>query len=312
MPNNKNIVKLMLSKRKWQFCTPKYWPTWLGLGLLRVISSLPWPWVAGLSDALGALIYHCYGSRRRIAQKNLQTCFPDWSEQKVSKTAKRSFQLAVQAVFWTAFGWWASPERYKKLMSCDESILEYHEQQGQNIVLLAPHFAGLEIGGMYLSQSRWMITMYQYAKNALMDHFVLTHRPRFGGDLFERKAPLRNLLKMIRQGKPFYYLPDQDSGRGGQFVPFFGVQAKTFDMLGKFAQMGKAVVIPCATEILPHGQGIRIHLQEALTDYPSGDDTKDTAFMNEVIEQMIRQRPEQYLWAHKRFKTRPEGEPAFY
>lgn len=302
----------MSSTTENKFLSPRFWPTWIGLLLLRGLSALPWRWVAVLSDALGALIYRCYQSRRAIAERNIASCFPDWSEERVSATAKRSFQLATQAMFLTGVSWWASPARYDSLVDCDAELLDDYMQQGRNVILLAPHFTALETTGIYLSKGRPMMTMYQYAKNALVNHFIVTRRGRFGGYLFERKEPLRKLIKLVRKGVPIYYLPDQDSGRRGRFVPFFGTQARTFDILGKLAVTTKAVVIPCTTEILPKGQGIRIRFGQPLADYPTGDDEQDTLLMNQAIEAMIQQMPEQYLWAHKRFKTRPEGEPDFY
>ena len=154
--------------------------------------------------------------------------------------------------------------------------------------------------------------MYQYSKNTLMDEIIRRGRLRFGGTLVERKDPLRNLLKKIRAGKPFYYLPDQDGGRKGIFVPFFHELASTIPMLGKFASMTNAVVIPCRTEILSWGRGYKVVLGSPIPNFPTGNDLDDTTKMNQIIEQMVRQNPEQYFWAHKRFKTRPENNPKFY
>ena len=157
-----------------------------------------------------------------------------------------------------------------------------------------------------------MATMYQYSKNTLIDEVVKRGRLRFGGALVERKEPLRRLLKLIRSGHPFIYLPDQDAGRKGIFVPFFGQAASTIPMLGKFAGLTNSVVIPCRTEIKPWGKGYHVVFGAPLEDFPLNDEVKDTTKMNQSIEEMIRQCPEQYFWAHKRFKTRPEGAPKFY
>lgn len=302
----------MSSTQKKIFLQVKYWPTWLGLGLLRLFATLPWRLVATLSDGLGWLIYYAYGSRRRIAEKNLSSCFPEWSNKQVQATAKRSFQLGMQAAFFTGIGWWASSRRYRSLVECDASALDAYMAEGKNVIVLTPHFMGLETAGIYLSINRRFMTMYQYAKNALIHHYVVTKRGRFGGELVERKEPLRKMLRLIKSGMPLYYLPDQDAGRRGRFVPFFGVSASTFDMLGKMVKMTDAIVVPCSVEIRPKGQGMRIRFHPPLQGLPSGDDDQDVLLMNQQIESLIRQMPEQYLWAHKRFKTRPEGEAAFY
>lgn len=294
------------------FLHPKFWFTWLGLLLLRLLSSLPWPLVALLSDGLGAVAYKLFKSRRDIAEKNIAACFPQWPSEKVSATAKRSFQLSVQAMFFTGVAWWASEKRYKKLVEFDSSALDQLMVSGKNVIVLTPHFVGLETAGVFMSIGRPFMTMYQYAKNKLIQHNVVTKRGRFGGHLVERKEPLRKMLKLLRKGIPLYYLPDQDAGRKGRFAPFFGVKASSFDMLGKMTTMSNAVVIPCTVEIKDKGKGVRITLHAALQDFPKGDDAKDTEMQNKVVEDMIRKMPEQYLWAHKRFKSRPDGEKPFY
>ncbi len=297
---------------KASYFLPKYWPTWLGLLLLRLISSLPWRVVAWVSDGIGFLIYHGYKSRREIAEKNISTCFPEWTKEKVQITAKRSFQLATQAMFFTGVAWWASEKRYQSLVEFDSKLLDEHTSSGKNVIVLTPHFVGLEAAGVFMSIDRPYMTMYQYAKNALVHHHVVTKRARFNGYLVERKEPLRRMLKLLKQKIPLYYLPDQDAGRKGLFVPFFGVQASSFDMLGKMAKLSKAIVIPCSVEIQQRGKGIKIRLYPPLKDFPTGDDMNDTLLQNQTVENLIKEFPEQYLWAHKRFKTRPEGEAPFY
>jgi KDO2-lipid IV(A) lauroyltransferase len=182
----------------------------------------------------------------------------------------------------------------------------------KNIILLAPHFAALETAGIRLSCKQPVVTMYQYSKNLLVNRMIVKRRPRFEGAIVERKEPLRNLVKFIKKGMPFYYLPDQDAGRKGLFVPFFTEQASTFPMLGKFARLGNAVVIPCTSKLEPWGMGLTISLGEPLADFPSGDDLEDTKRMNQEVEKLIRKLPSQYLWAHKRFKTRPDSDAKFY
>jgi KDO2-lipid IV(A) lauroyltransferase len=295
------------------FFAPQYWLTWLGLFLLRLISSLPWRLVAIFADGLGYFFYVVYKSRVNIARKNIQTCFPEFSPEKVNETVLRSFQLGAQALFFTGVAWWASKKRYESLVEFDASALDQLMAQDKNIIVLTPHFVGLETAGVYLSIHRPFMTMYQYAKNPLINHYIVNKRGRFGGHLVERKEPLRKMLKLIKQKVPLYYLPDQDAGRKGRFTPFFGVQASTFDMLGKMTQLTDAIILPCSVEIKPKGKGMKIVVQPPLENFPTGDDQRDTEIQNKVIEDLIKTMPEQYLWAHKRFKTRPaEDSKAFY
>ena len=292
---------------------PKYWPTWLGLGLLWLLALLPMPILALLGYTIGTFFYLVFYSRRKIAFRNLKAAFPDKSNNELRKITWYCFCLIGQALLSIGINWWASAARLERLVNIKgRQYLDEALKNKQNIILLAPHFIGLEIGGYYLNKEIPMLTMYQYSKNKLMDQFVCNRRSRFGGELIERKAPLRNLIKLIRRGLPFYYLPDQDAGRKGVFVPFFSEQASTVPMLGKFTKMTSAVVLPCSTRVLPFGRGYEVEITQPLTDFPSGNDVKDTARMNKEIENMVKKMPEQYFWVHKRFKTRPEGEGKFY
>lgn len=253
--------------------------------------------------------YYFGASRRNIALKNIQACFPEFSLAECQRINKQHFSLVGQSVFTVPANMWIASDRFKKRVEVIER--DHYDRalsEGRNIILLAPHFVGLDAGGFAVSQERDAITMYQYAKNKLMDEVVKRGRGRYGGVLIERKAPLRQTIKAIRKGMPFYYLPDQDAGRKGVFVPFFHPLASTIPALGKFAKMSNAVVIPVKTRIKPKGKGYQVSFGPPLQDFPSGDDMIDTAAMNEAVEAMIRTMPEQYFWVHKRFKTRPPGE----
>ena len=292
-----------------QFLGPRYWPTWVGLGLLRLLCLLPMPVLGTLGQGLGELFYWLSASRRRIAFKNISVCFPEKSEQECHRITRRNFHLTGQAMLLTPKNWWMSKAAFNR--SIEISGREHYDMalaQGRNIILLSPHFVSIEVAGLRLVQERTIYTMYQYAKNALIDEIVIRGRTRFGGDVIERKAPLRTLIRAIRSGDPFVYLPDQDAGRKGIFVPFFHEMASTVPMLGKFAEVGDAVVIPVGIRTKSWGRGYAVTILPPLEDYPSRDEVRDTRRMNEAIETLIRPHPEQYFWVHKRFKTRPTEE----
>ncbi len=296
-----------------QFLAPKYWPTWLGLAIVRLITLLPLRTLAALGHGVGMLAYHLGSSRRNIALKNIQSCFPEFSQERCEQINKEHFSLVGQSVFTVPANMWIKGHRFAKRVEITERT-HYDKAlaDGRNIILLAPHFVGLDAGGFAISQERDAISMYQYAKNTLMDEIVKRGRGRYGGVLIERKAPLRQIIKAIRKGMPFYYLPDQDAGRKGVFVPFFHPLASTIPALGKFAKMSNAVVIPIKTRVKPKGAGYEISFGEPLNNFPTGDDIVDTTTMNRAIEDMVRTMPEQYFWVHKRFKTRPEKQETFY
>lgn len=292
---------------------PKHWLSWFGFGVLRVISWLPLPVIAELGAALGTLVFYLMPSRRSITIQNLSACFPEMDKQQLKLTAKRCFELVAITTLNMGVNWWASPHRLERLVTFEGK--EHYDaaiESGSNIILLAPHAIALEMAGLMLSRERPMITMYQHTRKPLLNELVKDRRGRFGGMLVERKEPLRNLMRLIRSGNPFYYLPDQDAGDKGVFVPFFGVQASTFPVLSKFAKVSNAVVLPCFTYILPKGKGWHVTILPALENFPSGDDIQDARRMNEAIEAMVSVAPEQYFWVHKRFKTRPPGEQSFY
>lgn len=288
------------------FLSPRYWPTWLSLGFFRVLSFLPLPLVAILGQGVGLMFYALGPSRRGIALKNISVCFPELTVDEVRTINRRHYQMAGQALFATPMNWWISQRRYNRLVTVHgRQDYDAALESGRNIIILAPHFAAIEVAGHILAQERPMLSMYQYSKNGLIDEIVRRGRTRFGGVMVERKAPMRNLIRAIRKGHPFYYLPDQDAGSKGVFVPFFHELASTYSMLGKFAEMTDALVIPCRTRIRPWGRGYDIFLNPPLANFPSGDELKDTSRMNEEVANLIKPNPEQYFWVHKRFKTRP-------
>ncbi len=284
------------------------------VGILRLIGLLPFTLIYAISALLGEVLYILVKSRRQITLTNLRLCFPDYSEAKRKQIARRHFRLLVCSVLSIGPIWWGSTKRVKRIVSINgEEHLDKAKQDGHNIILLAPHFVALDAGGIALSVEYHMTSMYQTNKNALFDALSISQRGRFNIEMFDRKAPLTSLIRQIRSGKPFYYLPDQNAGaKHGLFVPFFGNPASTFPAMGKMASAGKAIVIPCSSQILPWGQGIKTQLHPPLENYPLGDPLADTTRMNHEIEKLVEQTIADYLWSHKRFKRRPDGEVSVY
>ena len=288
-------------------------PVWLSTLILRAFSLLPLPILFVIGSCLGQLLFYLHASRRRITLKNLQTCYPQKSQSEINSLTQKHFRYLAYALISTGIGWWGSKNRMRRITHIrNEHELNTLLDEGRNIIFLAPHFTGLEYGGIFLSSERLVVSMYQKNKNVLLDTLIKDHRSRFGAIQYSSKEPVRSMVRYIRDGLPFYYLPDQDPGRKGVFVPFFNISTATFPALGRIAKMSKATVIPCATYFLPWGKGIEIHFLPPLQNYPLGDDEADSSQMNQAIERLIELAPAQYLWSHKRFKTRPEGEPSFY
>jgi len=305
-------MSLALAK---QFSAPKHWPTWIGLGVLRLLSFLPLPVLAIVGYTLGTLVYCIHFSRRRIALKNISACFPELTLSEQRRINYLQFCFLGQSVMTACMNWWISAARFDRLVTIKNR--EHYDQalaEGKRVILLSPHFISMEVSGLALQRERPMVGMYQYMKNTLLDTMALRGRQRFcpDGVMFERKGPLRQLLRILMKGLPFSYSPDQDAMRKGVFVPFFNTLASTTPALAKFVLTTGAVVIPCSNRMLPWGRGYEVELGEAISNLASGDEIADTTEMNRAIEDMVRALPEQYLWVHKRYKTRPPGEAAFY
>ena len=296
------------------FLHPRYWPSWAGLVLLRLVSLLPLPLLWLLGSALGAVLYWLHVPRRRIVMRNLESCFPGLDQVALRRMARRHFRGLGQVALSSGIAYWASRRRLERLFHC--TGYEHYTgalAQGRQVILLCPHFLGVEMGGIFLSRIHPMADMYRRMKNGLYDEVFKRGRTRFGGLVVERQEGLKPVIRAMRQGVTFYYLPDQDPGRHNTaFIPFFGVAAATLTALGRLARVTNAVVVPCFTRQLPFGRGYEVMFKPALDNFPTQDEIADATRMNRVIETAVREMPEQYFWVHKRFKTRPPGEPDFY
>jgi KDO2-lipid IV(A) lauroyltransferase len=291
---------------------PAYWPTWVALALLRVLSLFPMRVIWVLGNLLGALIGLFPTKLKRIARTNIELCFPELGEAGQRDLLRRHFRNLGVSILSYGLGWWSSAGRLRSLITYrDRQHYDDALTSGRPVILFAPHFIALDICGIALSSERPMVSMYRASRNRLVDR-MLRRRDRFGGIVIERKASLKLLIRSIREGRPFYYLPDQDAGSDGVFVPFFGVPAATVTAMSRIARMTDALVIPCYNRILPWGRGFEVQFGPPLADYPSTDPERDARRMNEEIEKIVREHPDQYLWSYRRFKTRPSGDKTVY
>lgn len=299
--------------RQW-LVHPRFWPGWFGLALLRALSALPLPVLAFLGRGLGSLLYVFPSSRRRAVHRNIERCFPAFDRRARGRLVHAHFRAFGQGVFDVGIAWWASSARLERLIRFRGR--EHYDRAlaaKRNIILLVPHFVAMEIGGMRLTMERPVAVMFRHPKDALLRRVMERVRPRFHARLIAHDAALTALVRQICSGVPFYYLPDQNAPRRkAVFAPFFGVPAATYAVLPRLARVTNAVVIPCATRQLPYGRGYEIIFHPPLADFPSADTTTDVTRINAAIEQLVRGIPEQYFWVHRRFRTRPKGEPDFY
>lgn len=287
--------------------------TRLGLSFIWLLHFLPLALLAPLGRAFGMLLYVLAGERRRVVHKNLALCFPDRSAAERARLARRHFQALGRSLLERGIIWWSSRERVMRVVRF-EGEEHYRAHASEPVVWLAPHFVGLDMGGTRLAAQHRAISVYSRQKNPAFDAVLYHGRTRFVmPELFSRQDGIRPVIKAMRTGLPFYYLPDMDFGeRDSIFVPFFGVRAATITGLSRIARMGRARVIPTVTYQLPGSQGYVLRFYPAWDNFPTDDIEADTRRMNAFIEQCVLEHPEQYFWVHKRFKTRPPGEARLY
>jgi lipid A biosynthesis lauroyl/palmitoleoyl acyltransferase len=296
------------------YLSPGYWLIWLGFGVLWLIMIMPQAVRNALGRGLGWLVWRFSAARRQTAARNIAACFPALSAAARDDLVRRHFLASGAALMGASLVWWGSARRLRRLVRF--AGREHYDQAlaaGRRIILLAPHFLGLEIGGIFLAHERPVVSMYKRSKNPLVEWMMRRSRERFGAEMFERDGSLMRLIRLVRSGRPFYYLPDQNPvNETYVFAPFFGVPAATLTALARISELTDAVVIPCVTCLLPGGQGYEIRFGKPFAGYPSGDAVQDATQMNAVIEAAAREMPEQYMWTYKRFKHQPPGAPPFY
>ncbi len=287
--------------------------TRLALVLMWLLHFLPLPVLAALGRGLGALLHALGRERRRVTLTNLRLCFPQMSEAEREALARRHFAAFGRSFIERGLLWWASPERLRRIVRV-EGLEHLDAHLGRPVILLVPHFVGLDMGWTRLTLERDMVSIYANQKNLLFNAALYRGRTRFGDSrLLSRQEGTRPALRAMRAGLPFYYLPDMDYGeRDTIFVPFFGMPAATITGLSRLTRMADAVVLPVITRMLPGGQGYVVNIGAAWTDFPGERIEDDTRRMNAFIESEVARLPEHYFWLHKRFKTRPPGEPSPY
>lgn len=285
------------------------------LGILAVwlLHFLPLALLNPLGQGLGLLFYALGRERRRVARINLGLCFPELGARARERLVRRHFRAFGRSFLERGILWWSSADRIRRLVAI-EGREHWEAVRGRPVIWFAPHFVGLDMGGARLALEADAASMYSAQKNPVFDRLLLKGRTRFNRQrLFSRQAGVREVVRVIRAGVPFYYLPDMDFGpRDSIFVPFFGVPAATITGLARLARLGGAVVLPVVTRQLPGAQGYVLRFHPAWENFPTDDVEADTRRMNAFIEERVREMPEQYFWLHKRFKTRPPGMARLY
>ena len=287
--------------------------TRLVLGAIWLLHFLPLPVLAVLGRGFGLLLYAAIWERRRVGRTNLRLCFPEWTEKERRRVLRGHFQAFGRAILERGILWWSSRERVMRLVRIEG--LEHWKALGKRpAIWFVPHFVGLDAAGTRTSAEFEAASIYSRQRNPILERWLYHGRSRFiASRLFSRQEGVRPIVRALREGVPFFYLPDMDLGpRDSVFVPFFGVPAATITGLPRIAKLADAAVVPMVVTQLPGGGGYVMRFYPAWTDFPSGDAVADARRMNAFIEARVLEMPEQYHWMHKRFKTRPPGEPRIY
>ena len=284
----------------------------LGILFMRAIAPLPLGVVRAMGAVLGWLLYFLVVPRRRVARRNLELCFPLWSKAQRRIVLRRHFIVFAQAWLDRSWLWHGHPDAVRRRLKLTGAVDELDGKQPA--ILFAPHFLGMDAGVTALTQQqqRPMIGVYTRQSNPTLDEWIFKGRQRFGAARpLSRADGVREMISAVRQGELMYLLPDMNFGaQDSVFVPFYGIQAATLPSLPRFARLCRAKVVPVVTRLTPRGYEVRI--LASWTDYPTADLLADTALMNKRLEGYIDEMPEQYYWVHKRFKSRPPGEPPLY
>ncbi|HAD47631.1 MAG TPA: lipid A biosynthesis lauroyl acyltransferase [Idiomarina sp.] len=306
----------MIEKPKFQlyFLHPKFWLTWLGVLFLYLVSWLPYRLQLILGKGLGRLFKKAMPRRVNIARRNLQLCFPDYSDQQIEELVNRNLENTGIAYFEIGIAWWWPDWRIKrKLHVHGQENLRQAQAGGKGVLMLLFHFLSLEVHARLHGFVKPAVGLYRPHNNAVMEFLQTRGRGRSNKYMIQRRD-VKGMLQAIANGEIAGYLPDQDYGRRRvEFVPFFNVpDASTTTGTTLFAKHPNCNVIVSRCVRRNDGTGYDVFYEPMLSDFPSGDDKADAARINKLVERAVEQAPEQYLWVHRRFKTRPQEDMQSY
>ena len=296
------------------FLHPRYWLTWFGLGILFLLVQLPYPVLYRLGVWLGRTSMRFLKRRVSITRRNLQLCFPDLTPEQVEARIVSNFESLGMGLLETGMAWFWSDARVKRWFDVSGlHNVKKAQENNQGVLVIGVHFMSLELGGRAMGLCQPMMAMYRPHNNKAMEFVQTWGRMRSNKAMLDRKD-LRGMVHALKKGEAVWFAPDQDYGpRGSVFAPLFAVnEAATTSGTYMLARLAKPALITVVLVRKPAGKGYDLVIQPALQDYPIDDEMAAAAYMNRVIETEIMRAPDQYLWLHRRFKTRPAGTPSLY
>jgi KDO2-lipid IV(A) lauroyltransferase len=293
---------------------PRLWTTWLGVGCLRLLALLPYRVILWMGPFLGRIYVRALPKRKIIAQTNIDLCFPDKSREWRRQLLDKSCDHLGISLLEAPVAWWGSSKRIRKLAHVHGlENLQQALAQGKGVLLLSAHLNSPEFGNRLLLSVQPFMGMYRPDNNPVMDKVIANARSRWSSGIIPRHN-VRGLIRALKQGHAVWYAVDQNTARRESvFVNFFGITASTNSATARLAKLSGAAVVPFRAVRRADGKGHDLFLEPAWKDFPSGDLMSDTRRVNDLVEKWVRETPEQYMWIHRRFRTRPQrSDPRIY
>ncbi|MDH5359396.1 MAG: LpxL/LpxP family Kdo(2)-lipid IV(A) lauroyl/palmitoleoyl acyltransferase [Gammaproteobacteria bacterium] len=296
-----------------EFLKPQYWALWIILLLLRILVLLPFPILIKLGEGLGTLLYHLNIKHRRIAEANIAAAFPELEANKQKELVKGTIKGTMITLFELPLFWWGSNRRLRKRFEIEGmENMQKVLAQGHGAILMGGHFTPMLMCGRMLAMDLPFNILVMPAKNKLFEAIMHHYRERFYHGIIN-SHDIRTMVKALKNNEICWYSPDQDLGGNNiVFAPFMGIQTATITATSRLAKLSKSPIVPINFERTKNNRGYRLKILPAWDNFPSGDDIEDATRVNVFLEQHIQKVPDQYLWVHRRFKTRPAGEPSIY
>ena len=281
--------------------------------LVRIITSLPFLLQKITGTCLGYMVLFFSAKRRHIVQTNVRLCFPKLNKLEQQKFVREIFIANSIGFFEIASAWWANKNRLEGRFTVSGlEHIDAAKKEGKGILLISGHFVHLDLCGIFINHVTPIDVVYRPNNNPVMEHVITTGRKRFFDAVLDR-ANIRSIVKRLRAGKTVWYSPDQDFGRKHVvFAPFFGVNAATITAPARLLSMGNAKAVGASFYRDNATDQYRLTFHPIDPSFPTGDDFQDTLLLNRLLEDWIRDQPDQYMWVHRRFKPRPKGEPSIY
>ena len=296
-----------------QLLAPKHWLMWFVIGLIRITAFFPYSWVVAIGKKVGWVLRKLGGSRVRITRRNLELCFPEKSALEREQLLEKNFEALGVSFLESGLAWWGSDQRILKMATIEGlELVEQRLAQGKKTIMIGFHFVPLEMCARLCATKVDFNALYKPQNNGVFEWISAKRRGINNMHLIPRKK-IKYMLGLLDEGKTILLAPDQDLGvKCGIFVPFFGIPAATIPSVSEYARQTNSEVVYFNFYRNPDFSGFTLKFSEPLENFPSGDDYADTARINVMVEEAIRAHPDQYLWQHRRFKNRPEGEEPLY